>query len=113
MKQIDDAIKKIEAQQQGKEKTAVWYVGEQLKDICRESSHNAEIVGIDLNNPEMSIEKCERKIEEYARKHKNGSCGCCPPNVADRIIREFYGIPTVEESAPAKQPDLIDLADFM
>lgn len=109
----ENAILQIELQQKGKENTAVWYVGEQLKDICRESFHNAEIVSTDLNNPEMSIEKCERKIEEYARKHKNGSCGCCPPNVADRIIREFYGIPTAEDSAPAKQPDLIDLADFM
>lgn len=109
----DNAISKIEAQQQGKKGTSVWYVGEQLKDICRENVHNADIVSTDLDNPDMSIEKCERKIEEYARNHKSGNCGCCPPDVADRIIREFYGIPTADDSTPAKQPDLIDLADFM
>lgn len=113
MDTINNAISKIEAQQKGKEKTAVWMVGEQLKDICRESSHNADIISTDLDNPELSLKKCERKIEEYARNHKNGGCGCCPPNVADGIIRKFYGIPTADDSTPAKQPDLIDLADFM
>lgn len=70
MSAIDNAVSKIEAQQQGKENTTVWYVGEQLKEICRESSHNSDIISTDLDNPEMSIEKCERKIEEYARNHK-------------------------------------------
>lgn len=113
MDAINNAISKIEAQQKDKENTAVWMVGEQLKDICRESAHNADIISTDLENPEMSLEKCERKIEEYARNHKNGNCGCCPPKVADEIIRKFYGIPTAEESAYTKKTDLIDLSDFM
>lgn len=32
---------------------------------------------------------------DYASKHRHGNQGCCPPTEADRIIREFYGIPMV------------------
>ncbi len=112
MSAIDNAVSKIEAQQQGKENTAAWHVGEQLKDICRESLHNADIVSTDLDNPDMSIEKCERKIEEYARNHKKGNCGCCPPDVADRIIREFYGIAVAAEAPAKPTPAVLDLSDF-
>lgn len=107
---IENAIQKIKAQQ-GVKNTMVWCVGEQLKDICRESEHNADIVSTDLDNSEMSIAKCEKKIAEYASKHKNGNCGCCPPNVADEIIRKFYGIPAPGE-APTKT-NVLDLSDFL
>ena len=110
---IDTVIEKIEKQQAGKEGTTVFCVGEQLKDICRESEHNADIVSTDLDNPEMSIAECEWEIEAYARKHKNGNCGCCPPNVADGIIREFYGIPTADEAPKAAKANVLDLSDFL
>lgn len=107
---IDVAIEKIE-KQQGAKNTMVRCVGEQLKDICRESEHNADIVSTDLDNSEMSIAKCEKKIAEYASNHSNGNCGCCPPNVADEIIRKFYGIPAPGE-APTKS-NVLDLSDFL
>ena len=110
---IENAIQKIEAQQNGKNGTSVFYVGEQLKDICRESEHNADIVSTDLDNPEMSIAKCERKIEEYASKHREGNCGCCPPDVAAGIIRKFYGIPAADEAPKNISTNLLDLADFI
>ena len=47
--------------QQGKVQNAVWMVGEQLKDICRSDPHCAEIVMQDLENPDMSLAKCEKK----------------------------------------------------
>lgn len=108
---IETAIQKIEAQQKGKEETAAWYVGEQLKDICCESEHIADIVCTDLDNPDMSIENCEEKIAAYASQHKKGNCGCCPPKVADGIIRKFYGIPAPGE-APTKS-NVLDLSDFL
>ncbi len=107
---IENAIQKIEAQQ-GAKNTMVWCVGEQLKDICRESEHNADIVSTDLDNPSMSLFNCERKIEKYASEHKSGDKGCCPPNVADEIIRKFYGIPAPGE-APTKS-NVLDLSDFL
>ena len=104
-------FEKIEAQQKGKENTAVWMVGEQLKDICREDPHCSEIVLQDLNIAEMSIDKAERKIKEYADKQKrNGNCVCVPPNVAERIIREFYGLPEAGSSVK-QEPDEVDSAE--
>lgn len=83
----------IEAQQKGKEETAVWMVGEQLKDICRREPGCQQIVAEDLASQDMSIDKCEKKIKAYANKHRKGSCAVVPPNVAEDIIREFYGLP--------------------
>ena len=101
-------FEKIEAQQKGKENTAAWMVGEQLKDICRRDPHCAELVLQDLENPKLSIDKVERQIKAYADKQKrSGSCVCVPPNVAEGIIRKAYGLPEAgaapEPSAPALQ----------
>ena len=115
----------IEAQQKGKEDTTIWMVGEQLKDICRSDPACAQIVEQDLENKEMSIEACEKKIKAYAdevhRKTKqNVGIG---PQVADRIIREFYGLPSAgvktesaAESASgqkATEDDFLDLDAFL
>lgn len=97
----------IKAQQKGKENTAPWMVGEQLKDICREDPACAEIVLQDLENKDMSIEAAERQIKAYADKqNKKNGCVCIPPNVAERIIREFYGLP---EAATEQMPEPIQI----
>lgn len=110
---IDTAIEKIAEQQKGKENTAAYMVGEQLKDIIRGSERAAELVIQDLENPDMSIERCERKIKEYAdeqKKKENNSCVCVPPNVAEGIIRKFYGI---SEQAKAEKSGTVSLMDLM
>lgn len=94
-------FEKIEGQQNGKENTAVWMVGQQLKDICRDDFNCAQIVDQDLDVPEMSIVEAEKKIREYADKQKRtGNCVCVPPNIAEKIIREFYGLPEAGAAAP-------------
>lgn len=90
-------FEKIEAQQKGKENTAPWMVGEQLKDICRSDPHCAELVDKDLDNTAMSIVEAEKKIKAWADKNKQGGCAVVPPNVAEKIIRELYGLPEVTE----------------
>lgn len=101
-------FEKIEAQQRGKENTAAWMVGQQLKDICRADPHCAELVLQDLDNPEMSIDKAERQLDAYARKQSRKNNGVCvPPNVAEDILRKFYGLP---EAAPAPNLTLIPQA---
>lgn len=95
-------FEKIEAQQKGRENTDILMVGEQLKDICRADPACAAIVAEDLENKAMSIETVAKKIKEYAddQKHKQkGNCVCVPPNVAEGIIREFYGLPAASNSA--------------
>ncbi len=108
---INQVIDEISRQQKGKENTAVFMVGEQLKDICRDNAEAAEIVLQDLENAEMSIDKCERKIKEYADGHKNGNSACVPPNVAEDIIRKFYGIG--ENATNDSKPGIVSIADLM
>ena len=92
----------IEAQQKGQEDTTVFMVGEQLKDICRADPSCAEIVAADLQQEAMSIANCEKKIKAFAdnihRKTKK-NVGLSQL-AAEKIIREFYGLPLAQ---PAKK----------
>lgn len=88
------AIEKIEEQQKTlNRRSAAWMVGEQLKDLCRMDARAEELLDKDLDVPEMSIQKAEAKIRAFADQHKTGSFSCVTPIEADRILREFYGIP--------------------
>lgn len=115
-------FEKIEAQQKGVESTPAWMVGEQLKDICRHEPKCADIVAADLENEDMSIQSAAKKIKEYAdsQKHKQKTnCVCVPPNIAEQIIREFYGLPSAETQSPEPSPandntgGLLDLDSFL
>ena len=111
-------FEKITELQKGKENTAPWMVGEQLKDICRREPQLEKIVLEDLENPDMSLEKCERKIKAWADKQKkSGNCVAVPPNVAEDIIREFYGLGKSEKAEPSqgesKKGNILSLDDFL
>lgn len=108
-----DIFERIAKQQEGHEGTAVWMVGEQLKDICRREPACIPLLEQDLQVPEMSLAKAERKIEAYARKHKKGNQGCCPPQEAERILREFYGLPAVGEAPKQKPEKIVSLWDAL
>lgn len=115
---IEKAIARITEQQQGlPEESNVYGVGEHLKDICMESAEIAELVFQDLENPEMSISKAEEKIhakaDELHKKYKSSSV-CVTPHIADKILRDFYGLqPKGEAPATASAPKLIDINDFI
>ncbi len=106
-------FEKIEAQQKGIENTVPWVVGEQLKDICRADKHCAELLDKDLDNPEMSLVNCEKKIKAYADEHKTGSFSYVAPNVAEGIIREFYGLPGADAPKAPEKQGVIDIADLL
>lgn len=114
MNHFEQLEAKIAEQQKGREGTNAFYVGLQLLDICRGSEELAEIVLTDLNNKDMGIDKAEAKIAAYASAHKKGNQGCCPPQEADRILREFYGLPAAG-AEPSKKSDsgVIDILDFL
>lgn len=100
-------FEKIEAQQKGQESSPVFMVGEQLKDICRGDAHCAEIVAQDLENKSMSLAACEKQIKAWADAHKPGTrapYSGVSGHVAEKIIREFYGLP--EAGAEPKRPAL-------
>jgi len=52
-------------------------IGEILREVCRISPQAAELVGQDLANPALSLEKCADTLKEYARKHQAGGCWSC------------------------------------
>ena len=114
---LNEIIKKINEQQKAhKPHTPVFYVGEQLKDICAAIPEACELVNRDLDIPEMSIDKCEEKIKEFAQAHG----GCTPPGESHRIICQFYGISenkqiTIDYAPPAPSPsgEKIDLLSFL
>lgn len=115
---IQKVIDRITEQQEGlSEADTVFGVGEQLKDICRESAEIAELVFQDLKNPEMSIKNAEAKIHAKANelhKQNKGKQICVTPHIADKILRDFYGLPSKGEApATVSAPTLIDINDFI
>ena len=121
---LEEALRAIEAQQKEvKERSPQWMVGEQLKDICRAEPASAELIAQDLTVKEMSIIEAEKKIKAFADKHKTGNFACVTPMEADRILREFYGLPKKASGETAviaqvpvpvkKASGVIDLSDFL
>ena len=114
----EQAIQAIEAQQaKVKERSPQWMVGEQLKDICRMEPRSAELIAQDLQVKEMSITEAEKKIKAFADAHKTGGFACVTPMEADRILREFYGLPAAgnADRTPTPEPsadNVFRLEDF-
>jgi hypothetical protein len=92
-----------------------WMVGEQLKDMCAQSAADAEIILQDLDVPDMSLANAEKKIKAWADKQKRTGNGVgVPPNVAEGILREFYGLGKPAERRAAEGDALsLDLTDFL
>jgi len=114
---VDQAIALLEQQQSGvKARSPQWMVAEQLKDLCRREPQSAELIAQDLENPAMSIVEAEKRLKVFADKHKTGNFSCVTPLEAERILREFYGLPDPAEGPEAAQfagAQAIDLADFL
>ena len=99
---VEKAIAAIEEQQaKVKARSAQWMVGEQLKDICRREQASAELIEQDLQVKEMSITEAEKKIKAFADAHKTGNFACVTPVEAEKILREFYGLPEPFEDGGA------------
>ena len=115
MNYLEQAIEKISSQQP-KERTPVWMVGEQLKDILRAEPRHAELILRDLDIEKLSLANCEKEIKKFADKHKNSGFSCVIPSEADAIIRKFYGIPEPGTAPTAPKPiddgKIIDLSSF-
>ena len=128
MTDLEKAIEAIEKQQSKlSEYSNAYQCGEQLKDILREQPTAAGIVLQDFDNPGMKITDCEKKIDAFVKTHRTGASGGCNGITADRIIREFYGIPArvvigvdlangpdfTAMVKPAQKPRKINLAKYL
>ena len=108
----------IDEQRKGMEDTPVFMVGEQLLDIAAGEPDSLELLKQDLTVPEMSLENAEKQIKAWADKHKKGSCCCVSPKVAEGILREFYGLKSIEERkdeavAKPSEDNYIDIDSFL
>lgn len=105
-------------------------MGEVVLMIAQADEHAAEVIAADLDNPEMSFDKCFAALRAYAQKHqKGGFWGCMcnrfdPENPVIRVVADFYKIKldgAAAESEPDKQesqvltaePDALDLMDLL
>ena len=91
----------------------VWMCGEQLLEMIAKDENATKLVLDDLTHGGMSLEKCEKKIREFARGHG----GCCTGAEGEKIIREYFGLPEKKEAGmqePMDEPadDVIDLEAF-
>lgn len=116
MENINELISGL---QKGLEGTPEYMVGQQLKDICKDKAC-AKIVAEDLKNKSMGLKAAAGRIKAWAddqHRKKGGSCICVSPDVAEKILREFYGLPdamTDTQAEPAAEPSapVLDLASF-
>lgn len=109
----------IAEQQKGHETAPRFMIGEQLKEIAERESFSAELIEKDLTVKEMNLEAAEKHFQEYADKnHGKKRNFCIAPKVAERLLREFYGLPIPDENTPEKQEanssaGYIDLSSFL
>lgn len=118
-----EAIEEIKRLQIGKENRPEWMIGQQLIDMIKADERIAPIIGEDLQNPGMSLEKCaeamKKRADEIHSKTK-GNCVCITPAEAEKVIRKFYGLPDPDETVKLAPPeeagvfsDVISLEDFL
>ena len=73
-------------------------IGEVVLMIAQADEHAAEVIAADLDNPEMSLQKCFDALYEYAKKHQKNNSWCCvcnrfdPDNPVIQVVAEFYKI---------------------
>ena len=109
----------IAEQQKGHENEPRFMIGEQLKEIAEREPLSAELLERDLEIEEMNLEAAEKHFQEYADKnHGKAKAFCITPKVAEKLLREFYGLPIPEENAPEKKEadssaGYIDLSSFL
>lgn len=110
------------AAQQPKTRSAIWMVGEQLKDMVRAEPGIAELLTADLAGKGMGLADAEQQIAAAARKNKVGNCGVVTPAEAEDILRSFYGLPprgaaqeteARDEAKFTDQEGMLDLSAFL
>lgn len=73
-------------------------MGEVVLMIAQADEHAAEVIAADLDNPEMSFDKCFSVLYEYAKKNQKNNSWCCvcnrfePDNPVIKVVAEFYKV---------------------
>lgn len=73
-------------------------MGEVVLMIAEHDAHAAKVIAADLDNPEMSFDKCFAALRAYAQKHQQGGFWGCmcnsydPENPVIKIAADFYKV---------------------
>lgn len=73
-------------------------MGEVVLMIAEHDAHAAEVIAADLDNPEMSLQKCFDALRAYAQKHQQGGFWGClcntydPENPVIKVAADFYKV---------------------
>lgn len=84
-------------------------MGEVVLMIAQADEHAAEVIAADLDNPEMSFDKCFAALRTYAQKHQQGGFWGCmcnrfdPENPVIQVVADFYKVP-LDGVQPATEP---------
>ena len=109
--QYDRLVDMIKKQQAGHENKPRFTIGEQLKGMAKDNDHIADLLIADLGKTDLSLEAAEKMLAAYAGKHRgNAREYCITPTVADKLLRDMYGLPEEEETP--KGSGIIDLDSF-
>ena len=87
-------------------------MGEVVLMIAQADEHAAEVIAADLDNPEMSFDKCFSALYEYAKKHQKNNSWCCvcnsydPENPVIKVAADFYKVDlgAAASGTPETQP---------
>lgn len=95
-----DAMNKIrEKVMAEKPESGAHQIGEVVLMIAAASDQAAQIIAADLDNEDMSLDKCFAALREYARKHQQGGFWGCMCNSFDKanpviqVVCDFYKVP--------------------
>ncbi len=84
-------------------------VAKQLMDIVGNNENRAAAVLEDFAAG-RTVKECEQEIKKWVDGHHKGNSGYCPPDVADGIIRKFFGLEVIKTE---RQSKFINLEDFL
>lgn len=115
---MDINAKISELQAKLDEDSTAYMIGEQLKDICRQDPVCAPILLEDLQNPGMGLEAADKKLYDFGKSIAKGkrSVGISP-KAAEKVLREFYGLPAASAAPaptePAPESLMLDFSAFL
>lgn len=107
----------IENQQKGHETETVYMIGEQIKEIAHREPANIELLEHDLATDGMKLTDLADHFQKYADKNRGSQKSfCITPKVAEKLIREFFGLPDESANIPKETTSnetFIDLSAFL
>lgn len=99
--------------------SCAYEIGEQLKDICRRDPVCESILLEDLQDPNRGLKAADKMLYDWGKKQAKGKAGCgISGRTAEKLLREFYGLPEAGAAAPAAEKPapasmVLDLSAFL